>query len=228
MHAAPFQDAAQREDVARVVIDQKHGLADEVIIRAVQALDHALLVVRQVGDDAVQEQRGLVQQPLRRFDTLDDDAASNRMQLGVLFRRQLAAGEHDDRDVGERRIVADRFEELEARHVGQPQVEHDAIGRLLVQCRERLLAGPRRREVDVVMPKQLGDAALLGRVVFDDQQALAARLHVILDPRQRRLEILGRARLVDEGEGAAGKPVLAIFVERDDLHRDMPGGGVLL
>src|SRR5437763_270446 len=91
-----------------------------------------------------------------------------------------------------------------------------------------LRSGPRRRQVDIVMPEQLGDAALLGGIVLDDQQALAARLHVILDPRQRRLEILSRARLVDEGEGAAGEPVLAVFVERYDLHRDMPGGGILL
>ena len=119
-------------------------------------------------------------------------------------------------------------EQIEAGNVGQPQIEHDAIGRLFAQRGKRLAAGAGGHEIDVVMPEQLGDAALLGGIVFDDQQALAARLHVILDPRQRRLEILGRARLVDEGEGAAGKPVLAIFVERDDLHRDMPGGGVLL
>ena len=44
----------------------------------VQALDHALLLGRQVGDDAVQEQRGLVEQPLGRLDALDDDAARHR------------------------------------------------------------------------------------------------------------------------------------------------------
>ena len=51
-------------------------------------------------------------------------------------------------------------------------------------------------QIDVVVAEQLGDAELLGRVVLDDQQPLAARLRVILDPRQRRFEVLGRGRLV--------------------------------
>ena len=78
------------------------------------------------------------------------------------------------------------------------------------------------------MPQKLGDAALLGGVVFDNQEALAAWLYVVLDPRQRGLEVLRRAWLVDKGEGAAGEPVLAVLVERDDLHRDVSRCRVLL
>ncbi len=141
LHAAPFEHAAQREDVARVVVDQQHRPADQVLVGAVQPLDHALLVVRQVGDDAVQEQRGFVEQPLRRFDPLDDDAARHRVQLRILLGRQFAAGEDDDRQVGERRVVAHLFEQFEAGHVGQPQVEHDAVGARLAQRRR----APRRR-----------------------------------------------------------------------------------
>ena len=40
-------------------------------------------------------------------------------------------------------------------------------------------------DLDVVVAEQLDDAHLLGLVVLDDQQALAARLRVVLDPRQR-------------------------------------------
>ena len=146
----------------------------------------------QVGDDPVQEQRGFVEQPLRQFDALDDDAARHRVQLRILLGRQLAAGEHDDRQVGQRRVVADRFEQLEARHVGQPQIEHDAIDRL----RRAVSRAPRRRCRPVTMsmsswPSSSRDAELLGRIVLDDQQALAARLDEILDPAERRLEILG-------------------------------------
>ena len=130
LHAAPLEHAAQREDVAGVVVDQQHRLADQILVGAVQPLEHPLLVGGQVGDDAVQEQRRLVEQPLGQLDALDDDAARHRVQLRVLLRRQLAAGEDDDRQVGEPPVVADRFEQLEARHVGQPQIEHDAIGRL--------------------------------------------------------------------------------------------------
>ena len=78
------------------------------------------------------------------------------------------------------------------------------------------------------MPEQLGDAELLDRVVLDNQQPLAAGLDVILDPRQGRFEVLGGARLIDEGEGAAGESVLTVLVERHDLHRDVPGGRILL
>ena len=78
------------------------------------------------------------------------------------------------------------------------------------------------------MAEQFADAHLLGRIVLDDQETLAPRLGKLLDPRQRLVDAFGRRRLGDEGEGAAGKSVLAILVERDDLHRDMPRQRILL
>ena len=121
-----------------------------------------------------------------------------------------------------------RLEQVEPRHVGQPQIEDDAIGRLLPQRSQRFGAGADRGQIDVVVAEKLGNSELLRRIVLDDQQPLAPRLGVILDPRQRRSEILGRARLSDEGEGAARKTVLAVLVERDDLHRNMPRCRILL
>ena len=76
------------------------------------------------------------------------------MQLRVLLGRQLAAGEHHDRDVGERRVVADALQHLEAGHVGQPQVEHDAVAGLLAQRVERLGAGVGGDDLDVVVAEQ--------------------------------------------------------------------------
>ena len=93
---------------------------------------------------------------------------------------------------------------------------------------ERLGAGAGIDDLDVVVAEQFADAHLLGLVVLDDQQALAARLREFLDPRQRLGDAFARRRLGDEGEGAARQPVLAVLVERDDLHRDMPGQRVLL
>ena len=78
------------------------------------------------------------------------------------------------------------------------------------------------------MAEQLGDAQLLGLVVLDHQQPPAARLGEFLDLRERVGDAFRRRRLVDEGEGAARKPVLAVLVERDDLHRDVPGQRILL
>ena len=44
----------------------------------VQLLEHLPLGLGQVGLDAVQEQRGLVQQPLGRLHVLDDDGLGER------------------------------------------------------------------------------------------------------------------------------------------------------
>src|SRR2546429_2093312 len=154
----------------------------------------------------MQEERRLVHQPLRRLDALDDDAARHRVQLRVLLGRQLATRKDNHRDVGERCVVADRFEQVETRHVGQPEIEHDAIRRLLADRRERFLAGTDGHQVDVVMPQKLGDAALLGGAVFDNQEAVAAWGYVVLDPGQRGLEVLRRAWLVDKGEAPRASP----------------------
>ena len=86
MHATPLQHARQGEDVAGVVIDQQHGAADQILVGAVEPLEHALLLGRQVGDDAMQEQRGFVEQTLGRFDPLHHDAACHGVQLGVFLR----------------------------------------------------------------------------------------------------------------------------------------------
>ena len=119
-------------------------------------------------------------------------------------------------------------EHLEAAHVGQPQIQHDAVAWLAPQRRECAGAGIGGDDLDVVVAEQFGDAHLLGGIVLDDQQALAARLGVFLDLRQRRADAFGRGRLVDEGKRAARQRVLAVFVERDDLHRNVPGQRIVL
>ena len=76
--------------------------------------------------------------------------------------------------------------------------------------------------------QQLRNAHLLGPVVLDHQQALASRLRVFLDAGESRLHAFGGGRLGDEGERTAGETVLAILVQGDDLHRDVPRQRVLL
>ena len=156
LHPAPLEHAAQREDVAHVVVDDEHRLADQIFVGAVQALEHLLLVRRQVGDHAVQEQRRLVEQAFGRLDALDDDAARQRVELRVLVGRELPAGEHDDGHVA-RALSSSliRSQHLEARHVGQPQVEHDAVAGLVVERGQRLRAGVGGDDVDVVVAEQL-------------------------------------------------------------------------
>ena len=99
---------------------------------------------------------------------------------------------------------------------------------LVPQRRQRAGAGVGGDDLDVVVIEQFGDAHLLGGIVLHDQQALAPRLGVFLDLRQRRADALGRGRLVDEGERAARQRVLTVFVERDDLHRNVPRQRIVL
>ncbi len=78
------------------------------------------------------------------------------------------------------------------------------------------------------MSQQLRYAQLLGGIIFHHQQALAAARGVVLDPGQGGLQALGCGGLGYEGESPAGQSVLPVFVQRDDLHRDVPGGRILL
>ena len=117
-HAPPFENAAEREDIAGVVIDQERRAADEALIRGRQPFQHALLFRRQVGNHAMQEQGGFIEEPFRRLHSLDDDAPRHRVEACIFFRRKFAAGEHNHRQVRELRLILDAFQELETGHVG--------------------------------------------------------------------------------------------------------------
>ena len=228
LHAAPFQHAGQREDVAGVVVDQQRGLADQILIGTVELLQHPLLFDRQFRDHTVQKQRRFVEQAFRQLHALHHDAARHGVEFRVFLGRKFPPGEHDHRNIRQRVVVADPVEHLEAAHVGQPQIEHDAIAGAVAQRRERAGAGIGGHDLDIVVIEQFRDAHLLGGIVLDDQQALAARFGVFLDLRQRRADAFGRRRLVDEGERAARQRVLAVFVERDDLDRNVPRQRIVL
>ena len=78
------------------------------------------------------------------------------------------------------------------------------------------------------MVEQFLDAHLFHCIVLDDQEPLAARFGVFLDLGQCRGDAFGGRRFVDEGEGAARQRVLAVFVERDDLDRNVPRQRIML
>ena len=74
------------------------------------------------------------------------------------------------------------------------------------------------------MAEQFANAELFGGIVFDDQQALATRAGVLLDASQGRFETLGGRGFGDERECAARQTVMPVFVEREHLHGNVPGG----
>ena len=89
-------------------------------------------------------------------------------------------------------------------------------------------AGADRRDVHVVVRDQLLDAHALGRIVLDDEQLPRPRLGEALDAVERRFDAVGRQRLVEIRERAALEPVLALLLDRADLHRDVARRRVLL
>ena len=113
-------------------------------------------------------------------------------------------------------------------HVRQFEVENDAVIVRFAQRFQRGGAGFGGNDLDIVVAEQFGDAHPLGRIVFHDQQAFPPRLRILLDACERGLDALGRRGLGDKGERSARQGVLAIFVKRDDLNRNMPGQRVLL
>ena len=64
-----------------------------------QALEHPLLLRGELGDDAMKEQGGLVEQPFRGFNAFDDNAAGQDVQAGVFFGRQVFAGKYNHRQI---------------------------------------------------------------------------------------------------------------------------------
>ena len=93
---------------------------------------------------------------------------------------------------------------------------------------KRFGAGADGRDLHVVVPDQLLDAHALGRVVLDDEKLARARLGETLDAVERRLDAVGRERLVEVGERAALQTVLALLFDGADLHGDVAGFRVLL
>ena len=154
------------------------GVVGQRLVGGVQAFDHAPLVRRQVGDHAVQEQRGLIQQPLRRLHALQHDALGLLPQLCVLFLGELAAGEHHHRQIARLGQLLDLAQQLEAGGIRQVQVEHHAVEGAVAQRFQCRRPAAHRGDVQVVRTQQLGDAQLLGRVVLDHQHR---------QPRQRDL-----------------------------------------
>ena len=187
LHPAPLEHAAEREDVPHVVVDDQHRLADQVSSErcsrsSMRCLAGGRSATTRCRNNAVSSSsRSGDSTPLTT--TLRASVWSSRVLLG----RQLAAGEDDDGQVAPALIArAISLEDLEAGHVGQPQVEHDAVERLRRAARERLLRPCRRSTMSMSSwPSSSRMLELLGRVVLDDEQALAARRRVRLDAVQR-------------------------------------------
>ena len=145
-------------------------------VRAVQPLEHLPLGFRQVGDDAMEEQRRLVEQPLRRLHVLQHDALRHRSQPRLLVGGQLLAGEHHDRQCrASDGVACIRSSSSKPLMSGSRRSRRSSRTASVAEHVERLGTGADRRDLDVVVQQQLDDALPLDLVVLDDQQPLRVR-----------------------------------------------------
>ena len=227
-HAASFQHTAQREDVAGVVVHQQRGLTDQILVGTVEFLQMRCfsignsVITRCKNSDVSSSRRSGEFTP---FTTMLRAIVCNSASSSTESSRPVntMTGTLDNEF-----IFADAVEYFETAHVRQPQIEHDAVVWVLAQGGKRTRAGFGRDDLDIVVIQQFPDAHPFGRIVLDDQQAFAARPGVFHDLGQRSANPFGRGRLADIGKCAAGQSVLTVFVQCDDLNRDVPRQGVVL
>ena len=81
-----------------------------------------------------------VRSTLRVRDDFESTAVRRRQSPLVVVRQPLRRHD-DDRHAGGRRIVPEPLEDVEAGHVGQPQIEQDDVGRCCVRLRKAIDAG---------------------------------------------------------------------------------------
>ena len=171
-HAPPLQHAAECENIPNVVVHHQHFLPHQRIVRAVQTVEHPLFLRRKVGDYTMQKQCSLIQQPFRRLHSFDHHAARQRCS------RASSSGDSSfpvNTTTGKSFRFwrfAQALQDFEARHIGQAQVQHDAVERLLFDRGERFGAGGGDRNINVVMTQQFANTELLRRVVFHNQQVV--------------------------------------------------------
>ena len=184
------------------------------------------MLYRQIGDDAVEEEGGLVQEPFGRLNVLEDDALGHGLEPRLIVVGKLLAGEDDDGQVVQGWLRLKLLQQLEAVDVGQAQVEHDAIVLPLKQGLERLASGGDGRQLDVGMVEQLDDGLALDVVVLDDQEPFGARGGEVPEAIEGGLDALGGWRLDEVGKRPVGEGGLPLLVHCEDLHGNVPHGRV--
>src|SRR5712671_2818121 len=192
------------------------------------ALQHRLLFSRKVGDDPMQEQRCFVQETFGRLDVFENDAFCKSLQAGLFVAVQVLAGKDDDRHFGKGRVGAHLLEQLETGHVRQPQVEDDAIEALIAHELQRLRPRRRGHDFDILVVEHPDHGLTFDIVIFDDQQPPGARCREFLYAIEGRHQPLCRWLLDKICEGAVGKAVLTLFLQSNDLHRNVTRSGIEL
>ena len=193
-----------------------------------QLLQHPSLRFGQLGRHPVQEQRGLVEQPLGRAGILDDHRFGQPAELRLLPLGELLAGVDDGRKLPEPDLALDAGDELEARHVGQAEVEHHAVVAPGLQRLERGFAAANGSGLHVAGADELHDAPPSRLVVLHHQQPLDGPVHELVQRGERVAQRFLGGRLGQEVDGAEPESPLPVLLDRDDVHRDVARRRIVL
>jgi hypothetical protein len=145
---------------------------------------------------------------------------------------RVARGEHDDRDLAELGVAAERVDELEAVHVRHLVIADDQRGLHGLRFRERDAAVFGGRDREALAREAVGDVVALRRRIVDAEHALARRRQRAEHQRAHAgRQLLGDDRLDEVVVGAGVEAALEIgrFAERAaDQHRHVGHSGVAL
>ena len=177
LHLLVLEQRGQGEDVARVVVDDQHLAAAQHLVasraaaRASPASSGGRSVTTRCRNSAVSSSS-----------RSGDCTSFSTMLLAIALSRACSSAVRSlpvKTTTGtsrQRRLGVHLLEQLEAGHVGQAQVEHDAVERL----RRAAPPAPRRRVPTAAIsmsswPSSSTIDVALDVVVLDDQQPLGAR-----------------------------------------------------
>ena len=149
------------------------------------------------------------------------------MQPCIFFRGQILAGKYYDWQISERGNLAEALQYVEARHIGEAQVENDTVKRFLCDSFQGLLSGGGDLNIYILVSEQFLNTKLFARIVLYNKQALATRRSIFFDAGEGGIQFVGSRWFVHIGERAAGQAMLAILIHRQHLNRNVPHRGVL-
>ena len=175
--------------------------------------------------DLVEEVTRLLDQPFGRHRVLDDHRLGELAQQRVLALGQLASGVDDHRDAQVRGMLLDPLDQGEPVHVGQAEIDDDAVELRLVERAQRLGSGRDGGDRHLAGLDQARHRRELGDVVLDDQDVAcrgAGEAEQVVEGLGQRV-LAGRFAQVRERAGVERLLPLLLTGDHVDGDRLRPG-----
>jgi hypothetical protein len=221
------QKRGERVDRAHVVVRDEDARAAERHVRQERGARGKRWRPRTVGAHVLHEQAHLLEQALARAPVFEHDRLGVRFDATDFLAREAATGVHHDRRHGQAVVRAQGFEQPEAVHVGQAEVEDHAAVALLA---ERLEGSACARHVARVEPcalQEVDQGVAFVRVVLDHQHLRLVVFGRLEEQANRADELVRRSGLGQIAHGAERKGALRRVDARDEMHGHRARGRIL-